>query len=188
MALQALIFVLASWLLPMVHSESAHVLLQKKYMADYIVEGQNVSVQYLLHNIGSLGASNIKVKHIGDENFELLGEEKEVVKFFEELEPDQNVSYNVSFLPKDATVAHDVPATFTYEFEVDGKVSKRNGFSSSSNEVKILSEGEHLRATSHYVKEWTTFFVLQSFPVLLPLFFWLNLEKQNSLGAKAKRF
>ena len=62
-------------------AERAHVICYKKYMADMLVEGQNLSIQYSLFNVGDVEAVNVKVKHPRDKNLQLMAGSN--VDFFE---------------------------------------------------------------------------------------------------------
>ena len=48
------------------------ILCLQKYMAEMLVQGQNLSIQYSVFNVGEVDAIDVKVKHPRDKNLKLV--------------------------------------------------------------------------------------------------------------------
>ena len=183
-----LVFVIAILALGAVAEEEtlpdrARVLVYKQLMTDPVVEGQDMTLTYSVFNVGKSSAFDVVVQDKWPEEiWERV--EGDPLASFPVVEPNSNVTYNVTLKPLKAGQFESERASVTYAFGPEGNLEQTSGFSTDLLPMVVLSALEYEHMTALYVREWTTFAALFLGPVVLPMIFWLVLRRRNSLHSK----
>lgn len=108
----------------------------------------------------------------------------------EELVPGAEESFNVTVEPKLFGIYESTRARITYSTgmkieDVDDDI--RSGFSTSLGRVKIISEAEHLRNSSYWMREWLIYLTLCGAATLLSFSYWTQARiATEKISAKRK--
>uniref|UniRef100_A0A7S2V0Q0 Translocon-associated protein subunit beta n=1 Tax=Fibrocapsa japonica TaxID=94617 RepID=A0A7S2V0Q0_9STRA len=185
--------------------DRAILLFQKTADGDFAVEGKNFTVTYKLQNIGTSAAVDVKTADLYDaSSFTVL--EGNPNMEFEEIAAGDSEEFTVTVVPQVAGIYEGTRAAVQYSYgtaptsgeedqggeegeedeEEEGEI--KVGYSSTIGRVEIVTADAYLRATSHYVLEWTVFVIGFAFPILIPLIMWqmVKASTEKQFGKKFK--
>jgi hypothetical protein len=108
--------------------------------------------------------------------------------YYDEIQPGDKVSFNITVKPKLSGLYDSTRAKIKYASSVlhyDDEL--RKGYSSSLGRIKIISHAEYKRKISYFVKEWIIFIVFYAVVTALPFHIWMTVSKKNSLIMEKKK-
>jgi len=161
---------------------AARLLVYKNTLTNPVVENQDLTINYLLINTGELAAKSIKITDFYDpnsfDNKENIKQDGTVSFFVEEIGPGNQISLNVTIVPKSSGAFESNRARIKYssiEAEDDEEEDDtRSGFSTSLGRIIILSVEEHKRLISSHIPEWILFLIVAGATIAVPGNIWLN--------------
>lgn len=156
-------------------------------LENVLVEGANFTVTVSLYNVGGQEAFEIEVEDEWEEDkFTLVDGSMRAA--FSRLGPGDTVEYSFVLSPQFATpkkLYEYKPAMVTYMYgeedeQIETIATSSRPHTSVPNQpildgkTYVLSEEDYKANTAMYYREWTTFAVLATGPILFPLLFWLQ--------------
>ncbi len=103
---------------------------------------------------------------------------------YDELEPNEKVSFNITVRPKLTGTYESTRARVKYSSGVSysdepDDYDFHKGYSTSLGRIKIISVEEFKRRYSYPIWEWIIFIVAYSFVSLVPFVIWWNTKTKN---------
>lgn len=164
---------------------SAKLILIKEVLNDIITEGNDLSVQYSLFNIGDGPATDVELadSDFHESEFELVSGMTSVK--WERIGANSNVSHVVVVKPLKASAFNSTSAVVQYVASEGAEPTF--GFSDELGEMSIISATEYKRLHASHVWEWFLFSIFCIPSLLLPyLLHFTSKSKYNALSAKKK--
>lgn len=164
---------------------SAKLILIKEVLNDIITEGNDLSVQYNLFNIGDGPATNIELadSDFHESEFDLVSGMTSVK--WERIGANSNVSHVVVVKPLKASHFNFTSAVVQYVASEGAEPTF--GFSDELGELTIISAKEYKRLHASHKVEWLLFVAMCAPSLLLPyLVHYMSKKKYDALGSKKK--
>jgi len=165
----------------------AHLLVAKHIHNKFLVENQDIVVEYNIYNIGDSAAHDIRLNDAGfnAKFFELV---KGLVNFkVDRLSPGANVSHSVVVRPKQPGYYNFTAAEIQYRPTEDSQQIQL-AFSSEPGEGGVASYRDFDRKFSPHLLDWAAF-VLMTLPSLgVPFFLWFKSKsKYENIAKRIKK-
>jgi len=170
-------------------SAPARVLIEKKILNKYLVEGRDIIVHYNIYNVGGSAALDVNINDasLPEEHFQVLSG---VPKFsIPRLGPGSNMTHTVIYRPNAGVwgrfnfTAGEIVYLPTEEAK-DAQV----GYTSEPGEGYIVSLKEFDRRFSPHVLDWLAFAVMTLPSLLIPFCLWYRSKsKYESIANSGKK-
>jgi len=163
----------------MADEASAKLILIKEVLNDIITEGNDLSVQYTLYNIGDGPATDVELadSDFHESDFELVSGMTGVK--WERIGTNSNVSHVVVVKPKKAAAFSFTSAVVQYVASEGAEPTF--GFSDEVGQMNIISAKQFKRLHASHMAEWTIFAGLCFPSVFLP--YMLSAMSKNKYDA-----
>lgn len=166
-------------------ADRARIIASKKVANSYLVEGQDILVEFSLYNVGTAPALNVQLTDpsFGSSSFDMVAGRSQVK--FERIAPGANVSHSFVVRPKQYGYFNFTAAEVSYlPFEESQEVQV--GYTSAPGEGGILPTREYYRRASSHVLDWGVFVGLLVPVLLVPFLMWRNINSKYQLSNKSK--
>jgi len=165
-------------------SDSARLIATKKVQNTYLVEGQDILVEYNLYNVGNLPALNVQLTDasFGPENFEIVAGRVQVK--FDRIPPGANVSHSVVVRANQYGYFNFTAAEVSYIPSEDTQ-NVQIGFTSAPGEGAIVPLKEFNRRFSSHFLDWIIYIAFTIPVIVIPYAMWNQINVKYGL-AKAK--
>jgi len=166
-------------------TDRARLLASKKVHNTYLVENQDMVIEYSLFNIGTAPALNVQLTDgtFSAEHFDIVAGQAQVK--FDRIAPSANVSHTIVVRPKQYGYFNFTAAVVSYLPSEESK-DVQIGFTSFPGEGAIIPLREFQRRFSPHVFDWAVFAVLLV-PVLgVPFMMWYNINAKYQLVLSSK--
>ncbi|CAG0913329.1 unnamed protein product [Notodromas monacha] len=160
----------------------ARLLISKKILNNYLVEGRDVVVQYALFNIGKQPAVEVRMTDVNfpTDDFEIVAGHVTDVKF-DRVGPGSNVSYAVVVRPKASGYYNFTVAQVTY-LPSEGAENVQVAFSSKPGMIPIYSYKDFDRHHSPHFLDWAVFAVMCLPSIVIPYMLWYSSASKRPSG------
>ncbi|XP_061426935.1 translocon-associated protein subunit beta-like [Lethenteron reissneri] len=163
--------------------EGARLLASKSLLNKYAVEGQDLTVQYNIYNVGSSAALDVELNDdaFHPEQFGIVSGMLNVK--WERIAPGSNVSHSVVLRPLVPGLFNFSSATLSYLPQEGAEVVI--GHTSAPGEGGILAQKEYDRKFSPHYLDWAAFGVMTLPSIGIPLLLWYSSKrKYDALKSK----
>merc|ERR1712212_188943 len=183
-AMKSLLLVCVVALCGAATSDRARLLASKRVHNTYLVEDQDMVVEYSLHNIGSAPALNVQLADgtFSSEHFEIVAGQPQVK--FDRIAPSTNVSHTIVVRPKQYGYFNFTAAVVIYLPSEESK-DVQIGYTSFPGEGGIIPQREFQRRFSPHYFDWAVFVMLAAPLVGVPFMMWFNINNKYQLGLSA---
>jgi len=167
-------------------TDRARLLASKKVHNTYLVENQDMVIEYSLYNIGTAPALNVQLTDgtFNSEHFDIVAGQAQVK--FDRIAPSANVSHTIIVRPKQYGYFNFTAAEVSY-LPSENSQDVQIGFTSFPGEGGIIPLREFQRRFSPHVFDWLVFAVLLVPVLVVPFVMWSNINSKYQLAAaKAK--
>lgn len=167
-------------------AEEPRLLVTKTVMNEVMVEGQEMTVSYAIHNVGEAAAANVLVNDdegFPGEQFEHLVGLKSIT--LDHLAAGESAHHNVIYKPLFGGAYNFTGAQVTYT-NADDEDSSYVGVSSKPRQNYVLSFAEYNKDYAQHLTEWAIFGVASLVLVFVPYFMYKQSASQYD-AIKAKR-
>jgi len=166
-------------------SDTARLIATKKVQNTYLVEGQDILVEYNLYNVGNLPALNVQLTDasFGPESFEIVAGRVQVK--FDRIAPGANVSHSVVVRASQYGYFNFTAAEVSYIPGEDGQ-QLQIGYTSAPGEGAIVPLKEFKRRFSAHVLDWAVYTAFMVPVLLVPYLMWNNINVKYGLTQTAK--
>ena len=150
----------------------ARLLIEKKIMNKYLVEGKDIIVNYHIYNVGDVAAKDIVVSDASLDS-QYFAVQSGVSSFsIPKLDPGSNVSHTVVYRPKE-NVWGSFNFTSAEVSYTSGETATRiTGLTSEPGQGFIVTQKEFERKFSSHALDWIAFVVMTLPCLLLPYLLW----------------
>jgi len=161
----------------------ARLLASKKVHNLYLVEGEDIVVEYSIYNIGTAPALNVQLKDasFGSEHFELKAGHTSVK--FDRIAPEANVTHIVVLRPNKFGYFNFTSADVSYQPSEDS-TDVQILHTSSPGEGGILPSVEFQRRFSSRLLDWALFACMLVPVLALPALAWRQTNQRFQLDHK----
>lgn len=182
MAMKSLLLVCVLALCGAATSDRARLLASKRVHNTYLVEDQDMVIEYALHNIGSAPALNVQLTDstFSSEHFEIVAGQPQVK--FDRIAPSTNVSHTIVVRPKQYGYFNFTAAVVSY-LPSEESQDVQIGFTSFPGEGAIIPLREFERRFSPHVLDWMVFAGLLVPVLVVPFVMWYNINAKYELAA-----
>ena len=155
----------------------ARLLIEKKIMNKYLVEGKDIIVHYHVYNVGKTAAVDIRVDDLSlDPQF--FAVTSGVTPFLlTRLESGSNVSHSVIYRPRDNVWGQFNFTSARVSYKSEGESVVLTGLTSEPGQGFIVTQREFERKFSSHALDWIAFILMTLPCVLLP---WLLYNKSKN--------
>uniref|UniRef100_A0A8C4Q0K7 Translocon-associated protein subunit beta n=1 Tax=Eptatretus burgeri TaxID=7764 RepID=A0A8C4Q0K7_EPTBU len=164
--------------------EGARLLCSKTLLNKYAVEGQDLTVQYTIYNVGSSAALDVELNDdaFHPEQFGIVSGMLNVK--WERIPPASNVTHSVVLRPLVPGLFNFSSASISYLPHEGADVVV--GHTSFPGQGGILAQKEYDRKFSPHYADWFAFGLFTLPSIGMPLFIWYN-SMQRYSAAKQKK-
>uniref|UniRef100_A0A2P2HWL1 Translocon-associated protein subunit beta n=1 Tax=Hirondellea gigas TaxID=1518452 RepID=A0A2P2HWL1_9CRUS len=151
--------------------DRARLLASKRVHNLYLVEGQDIVVQYSLYNIGTAPALNVQLTDAGfsSENFEIAAGQLQVK--FDRIAPGANVTHSIVVRPTKSGLFNFTAAEVSY-LPSEDSVDVQVGFTSEPGQGGVISQRDYDKKFSPHVFDWIIFALLLVPALLVHFLMW----------------
>jgi len=166
-------------------SDRAHLLASKKVQNSYLVEGQDILVEYSLYNVGTAPALNVQLTDasFGPESFSIVAGRVQVK--FERIAPGANVSHSIVVHAKQFGYFNFTAAEVSY-LPSEESQDVQMGFTSAPGEGAIIPLKEYSRSHSSHLIDWAVYSAFLVPVLLVPFLMWSNINNKYHLNTISK--
>jgi len=170
-------------------SAPARVLVEKKILNKYLVEGRDIVVHYSIYNVGGSAALDVNINDasLPDEHFQVISG---VTKFsIPRLAPNSNLTHTVVYRPRLNIWGrfNFTSADISYLPTEEAKQAQL-GYTSEPGEGYIVSLKEFDRRFSPHVLDWLAFAVMTLPSLLIPFSLWYKSKsKYEAIASSGKK-
>ncbi|XP_074604846.1 signal sequence receptor beta [Brevipalpus obovatus] len=169
-------------------TSSGRLLVEKKILNKYLVEGKDIIVNYNLFNIGESSAIDIRIDDasLPEEHFQVVSG---LPRFtIPRLAGGQNMTHTVVFRPKLGVWGrfNFTSSEITYLPREEAK-ERQYGVTSEPGEGYIVSLKEFDRRFSPHIMDWIAFSVMSMPSLLIPFYLWFRSKSKYDAILAAKQ-
>jgi len=159
----------------------ARLLASKKVHNSYLVEGEDIVLEYSIFNVGSAPALNVQLKDasFGSEHFEIKAGHTSVK--FERIAPNNNVSHIVVVRPMKYGYFNFTSADVTYQ-PAEESSEVQHLATAAPGSGAIMPAAEFQRRFSPHTLDWALLAVMCGPLLALPLLHWSQANARFSLA------
>ncbi|GFY04292.1 translocon-associated protein subunit beta [Trichonephila clavipes] len=164
----------------------ARLLVHKRLLNKYLVEGRDVVVDYNIYNIGESAAYRIQLR---DSSFPSTDFET-VIGFLniklDRMGPNSNISHTVILRPKRTGLFNFTAAEVTYLPSEDSQ-ELQVSYSTEPGEAVIIPAKDFDRKFSPHTMDWTAFAVMTLPSLGIPFLLWYRSKSKYESVVKQKK-
>jgi translocon-associated protein subunit beta len=167
----------------------ARVLVEKKILNKYLVEGRDIIVHYSIYNVGGSAALDVNINDVSlsPDHFQVVSG---VTKFsIPRLAPNSNLTHTVVYRPRPGAWGrfNFTSAEISYLPSEEAK-DVQMGYTSEPGEGYVVSLKEFDRRFSPHVLDWLAFAVMTLPSLLIPFCLWYRSKsKYESIMSSGKK-
>lgn len=152
----------------------AKLLISKKILNNFLVEGRDVIVQYALFNIGKLTAVDVRLSdaNFPVDDFEMVAGHVADVRF-DRVGPGSNVSHTVVVRPRNHGYYNFTVARVQY-LPSEEATEVQVAFSSKPGMIPIYSRKDFDRHHSPHMLDWAAFALMCVPSIIIPYMLWYS--------------
>lgn len=161
-------------------SDSARLIATKKVQNTYLVEGQDILVEYNLYNVGNLPALNVQLTDasFGPESFDIVAGRVQVK--FDRIPPGANVSHSVVVRANQYGYFNFTAAEVSYIPSEDSQ-NVQIGYTSAPGEGAIVPLKEFKRRFSAHLIDWIIYCAFLVPVIVTPYAMWNQINVKYGL-------
>jgi len=164
----------------------ARVLVSKLILNRYLVQGQDIVVEYTLYNVGSSAATNIILSDagFGPDKFDVISGLVNIK--IDRLAPNSNVSHAVVVRPKSYGYLNFTAAEVKYQTSEAGGETQI-GYSTEPGEGGVVPYRDFDRKFSPHVLDWAAFAVMTLPSLGIPFLLWFRSKSKYEAVMKSNK-
>ncbi|XP_028399218.1 translocon-associated protein subunit beta-like [Dendronephthya gigantea] len=165
-------------------SDSAHLLVSKRVLNEFVVEGRDLTVSYAIYNVGSSPATSVSLveETFSSDDFEIVNGQLSVR--WQSIAPGANVSHNLILKPLRSGVFNITSAMVTYQPKEDA--DQQVVYSTAFGEAFVMDSKTFNRRHAPHVLDWGIFGLMTVPTIFLPYAIWYSTHSKYD-GSKSKK-
>lgn len=154
--------------------QGARLLVSKQILNRYLVQGRDIEVRYLLHNIGKAPAVNVQLidRGFNSDAFEVVG--GHLSTQFARIPPESNFSHIVVVRPNKYGYFNFTSTELSYKLSDAPDAKTQIAYSSEPGEGGIVAFRDYDKKFSAHYWDWLAFGLMTSPSLVIPLYLWYN--------------
>ncbi|XP_046856597.1 translocon-associated protein subunit beta-like [Xenia sp. Carnegie-2017] len=154
------------------NSESAHLLVSKRVLNEYVVEGRDLTVSYAIYNVGSSPATSVLLvdETFSPDEYQIVGGQSTIG--WQSIAPGANVSHNLILKPLHSGVINITSAVVTYQPKEEAE--QQIVYSTTFGEAYVMDSKTFNRRHAPHILDWGIFGLMTIPTVLFPYFIWYS--------------